>query len=668
MKRCYLLAIIALLCAQTALAQTFSVKGVLRDPLGRTVEDGSYKLTLRLYSQETGGSEIWSEIHGSVQAQHGVVSVELGSVESLATVGFGETYWLGIQVEDHAEMEPRIKLGTNPYSLAVKGKDHVFPSTGNVGVNTLAPTELLEVNGNAKVIGALIFADGSSMSSADLGGTASSLLNPSTTLVTADSDDDGTGQIEFKTGTSTDLVIDNSGSVGIGTATPGSKLDVAGDVPAGTPLVRLGDHNYGAETVLSVAPGSVSFDKHGEPGGALYIDGTTGSVGIGTATPASELDVAGDVTARFINSLAHEGRTTTSPAMPYIDFSNDPTSDFDVRLILKDEENFKLEASSGKVVRLGVVGGAAIGSNYGTLYPSHNGLYVEGHVGIGTVTPGQPLTVMGHAATGFGPFTMYPANSWSANGHPSLAVSIYAGDKVAASEFVAFSDARIKNVIGISDGRQDLEIMRGLQITDYTYVDVVGKGTQTNKKVVAQQVQEVYPQAVIKSADFVPSVYRMSSGTAFEEGVLRVTTEKQHGFTVADTVRLIFEEGGRQQRVVRSVIDEHTFAVDQEEAVERVFVWGKQVQDFLSVDYEAIAMLNVSATQELARRVEALEKDNAALQAQLDRSRALEAENAMLKVRMERFEAALQRLEVQQTELQRVEEVVVEDSGLSLAD
>jgi len=239
---------------------------------------------------------------------------------------------------------------------------------------------------------------------------------------------------------------------------------------------------------------------------------------------------------------------------------------------------------------------------------------------------------------------------------------------VAASEFAAFSDARIKNVIGISDGRQDLETMRGLQITDYTYVDVVGKGTQTNKKVVAQQVQEVYPQAVIKSADFVPSVYRMSSGTAFEEGVLRVTTEKQHGFTVADTVRLIFEEGGRQQRVVRSVIDEHTFAVDQEEAVERVFVWGKKVQDFLSVDYEAIAMLNVSATQELARRVEALEKDNAALQEQLDRSRALEAENAMLKVRMERFEAALQRLEVQQTELQRVEEVVVEDSGLSLAD
>ena len=55
-------------------------------------------------------------MHGSVQTQHGVVSVELGSVESLASVGFGETYWLGIQVEDHAEMEPRIKLGTNPYS------------------------------------------------------------------------------------------------------------------------------------------------------------------------------------------------------------------------------------------------------------------------------------------------------------------------------------------------------------------------------------------------------------------------------------------------------------------------------------------------------------------------------------------------------------------------
>lgn len=37
---------------------------------------------------------------------------------------------------------------------------------------------------------------------------------------------------------------------------------------------------------------------------------------------------------------------------------------------------------------------------------------------------------------------------------------------------------------------------------------------------------------------------------------------------------------------------------------EAVFVYGREVDDFRSVDYEAIAMLNVSATQELNRLVE----------------------------------------------------------------
>ncbi len=42
-------------------------------------------------------------------------------------------------------------------------------------------------------------------------------------------------------------------------------------------------------------------------------------------------------------------------------------------------------------------------------------------------------------------------------------------------------------------------------------------------------------------------------------------------------------------------------------AGDHVFVFGREVNDFRTVDYEAIAMLNVSATQELARRLEQVE-------------------------------------------------------------
>ena len=42
---------------QAAFAQTFSMKGVLRDPLGRTVDDGQYQLTFKLYDAATGGGD-----------------------------------------------------------------------------------------------------------------------------------------------------------------------------------------------------------------------------------------------------------------------------------------------------------------------------------------------------------------------------------------------------------------------------------------------------------------------------------------------------------------------------------------------------------------------------------------------------------------------------------
>jgi hypothetical protein len=42
----------------------------------------------------------------------------------------------------------------------------------------------------------------------------------------------------------------------------------------------------------------------------------------------------------------------------------------------------------------------------------------------------------------------------------------------------------------------------------------------------------------------------------------------------------------------------------------KVLVYGREVSDFHTVDYEAIAMLNVSAVQQLSKKVTALEAEN----------------------------------------------------------
>ena len=62
-------------------------------------------------------------------------------------------------------------------------------------------------------------------------------------------------------------------------------------------------------------------------------------------------------------------------------------------------------------------------------------------------------------------------------------------------------------------------------------------------------------------------------------------------------------------------------------------MYGRVVDDFRAVDYEAVSMLNVSATQELYRKVQQQETETAALRQELAELRtalatALDALNA----------------------------------------
>ena len=100
------------------------------------------------------------------------------------------------------------------------------------------------------------------------------------------------------------------------------------------------------------------------------------------------------------------------------------------------------------------------------------------------------------------------------------------------------SDARLKTVLGLSDASQDLQILNQIKITDYT---LNGDGPLTTiKKVIAQELYEVFPNAVY---------------------------------------------------ITNGLID------------------GEKISDFHLVDYDAISMLNVSATQELYRMIQELQAE-----------------------------------------------------------
>ena len=240
-----------LILVSTGFATEFSVQGVLRDPLGRTVVDGDYSVTFKIYDEVSGSaSALWTGIHGSVDIQHGIFTVllggeasidESGGQASMEALAFNTTYWIGISVEGGVEMFPRTQLTTSPYSKSVFGTDNVFPSIGNIGVGTLEPNAALHIisnvgdkfnitstdeseyvkvlqTGELEISGKIIltegsgieFSDGSTMVSSDLGGSATGITSPGDVAINAGADGESSSEIVLDIASVDQVVVSSS--------------------------------------------------------------------------------------------------------------------------------------------------------------------------------------------------------------------------------------------------------------------------------------------------------------------------------------------------------------------------------------------------------------------------------------------------------------------------
>lgn len=272
----------------------------------------------------------------------------------------------------------------------------------------------------------------------------------------------------------------------------------------------------------------------------------------------------------------------------------------------------------------GTSSGEGLASNRGTGFGNHGLTFFtnfqprmtitqNGRVGIGTEDPEARLSVVGSVTT---PMTYGYLNGAGTTGFAILGnspVSIRASDRIAATEFNAYSDARIKTVAGVSDARADLATLRRIEITDYTFRDQVAKGGGVQKKVIAQQVEGVFPQAVSQGTGVVPDIFRAGK---MRDGWIELAepsrSSEEPTLAVGERVRLIAEGVDRICEVL--AVRPGAIRIAWEgPAVEKVFVYGREVRDFRMVDYEALSMLHVSATQELARRLESKEAELTAL-------------------------------------------------------
>ncbi|MBC8400427.1 MAG: tail fiber domain-containing protein [Candidatus Marinimicrobia bacterium] len=296
-------------------------------------------------------------------------------------------------------------------ALTTSTEHMVIDTSGNVGIGTTSPIAKLSVN-NATVPGDALTVAGAS--SHGWGGNIKFMKwnngFPMAELRTEDVPGWG-GKLHFytqQTGTDASdrlnnaMTIDNDGNVGIGTTSPGSKLDVTGTVTA---TVFVGDGS--GLTGINSGSGDASYGSSASsPTDAVYVD-NDGKVLIGTTTPEihnNKLYVKG-------------GDIKVADTNAFVRFAdNNGTEEWHIGRSSTDNGFYITES--------------AVDSRL-TILPT------SGNVGIGTTSPGAALDVVGSInATEYGTYSNMILST--ANGTKASPTAVANGDVLGTNRMYGF--------------------------------------------------------------------------------------------------------------------------------------------------------------------------------------------------------------------------------------
>ncbi|MCB9813502.1 MAG: phage integrase N-terminal SAM-like domain-containing protein [Pseudomonadales bacterium] len=421
-----------------------------------------------------------------------------------------------------------VGIDYNPTVTSLTGSHYAaLFRVGNVGIGTTTPIGLLNVSGKAT-------------------GKALTILNETGDQNIFAASASGTNR----------FVIQNGGNVGIGTVSPGQKLDVAGNIQlsAGSSLLFNGTGNK----IVNASGINLGFQTSNQwnlflnQGGNVGIGGTaadstptlfvanTGNVGIGSTTPGYALDVVGELNLtdaiRVAGNAGTSGYLLTSSAGGANTWTDPAT--LAVSNIWANTLNVlhpKNELAS--VVDLAIGGTSTASADI--LLQSNGKAYFGGNVGIGTTTPGGTLEL----ASGQ---LLLPNGTAAA---PSLSFTNASGVGIRQNGAAIFFSKSGADLLGINNATAALAIQAG-------YALGFNSATGPSAFLLSDEANNISLRNSTNAQSF--RIYNTySSGTSYERGdfywnsnVLNIGTSKGSSGGSARDLALLTD--GTQRMIVNS--------------------------------------------------------------------------------------------------------------------
>ena len=462
--------------------------------------------------------------------------------------------------------------------------------------------------------------------------------------------------VRISTGAQDRMVINGSGNVGIGTTTPGVRLDVSGaasvaaarimsTATTGTALITTGrvGINIAVPTTALDITGDARVTAASATNTALT---TTGRVGINISAPTVPLDVAGaarisgelNMVSNKIVNLANPTSDQDAATRNYVDTKttnmattssvstaittalgsngteqNNPsiqdTGNANYRIVMTPQTSGRCALfqdtgltfdASTNTLTAGTFSGAVSGSS---------GLFT-GYVGIGAsgVVPFYPLHVKngGTAAwTGGHYFSGASTLLNAANDNRTVAAGIEGGWLALSTGVIMFSDQRIKTDIINVDIQSNLEIFRKIRPVKHGYIDKLEYGNVHKYGFIAQEVQQLLPDAVIKGTQIIPSIY--TTATVVNNVLLHFDKPIQDikQFSIGTKLKCYDDKNEIVWVVIKAIIDTQNIEIEEKITNDRLFVYGHSVDDFLQIDNDTIYTVATAALQEVDREQQA---------------------------------------------------------------